>query len=255
MTFTGQPLAQDPTELARFIALLRSHGVRRYLEVGVRYGDTFHAIMSALGPSAVGVALDQPGQAWGDVDSPQHWLAVRLHLQDHGMIVYEVTGDSGDPAIFEQVKALGPYDAVFIDADHRYDAVQRDWLTYGTLAPLVAFHDIAGTGQGAQVGGAFAPVEVPLLWAELREQFETFEFVEPGSNMGIGVVDRGVAKMVKRIDEDKLEGESERGVKKGEKAQREKSGGVPGREQRSPDNPQPKNPNDTGAKPTKVGVP
>lgn len=63
----------------------------------------------------------------------------------------------------------------------------RDWQLYGKEAPLIAFHDIVGTGEIEKVGGR--SVEVPILWQRLRANLKTHEFVGDGSKMGIGVVE------------------------------------------------------------------
>ena len=67
-----------------------------------------------------------------------------------------------------------PYNIVFIDADHSYEAAPADWLNYGPLGKIVGFHDIIG-----EVG-------VRQLWAELKAAYQTEEFAQ--SHMGIGVV-------------------------------------------------------------------
>ena len=51
------------------------------------------------------------------------------------------------------VKKRGPFDAILIDGDHSLAGVSKDWQLYGELAPLVAFHDIAGAGQAEKVTG------------------------------------------------------------------------------------------------------
>ena len=54
------------------------------------------------------------------------------------------TCDSHEPTTLESVKALGPYDFVFIDGDHRRTGVQADIEMYFPLinkGGLAAFHD------------------------------------------------------------------------------------------------------------------
>ena len=88
-----------------------------------------------------------------------------------------------EPAATEDVG----YDAALLDGDHTYAGVSKDWQLYRNIAPIIAFHDIVGTGQAEKVHGN--PVEVPRLWAEVKDSgVETVEFVSEGSKMGIGVV-------------------------------------------------------------------
>lgn len=111
----------------------------------------------------------------------------------------DILGDSHDPATVARVReALGgrPIDLLFIDADHSYDAVKRDFDLWAPAVPkygLIAFHDIA-----ARVNSG-----VSQFWAELkaRQTIAPVEFVatnaEPSPrdnrfvDMGIGVIIKG----------------------------------------------------------------
>lgn len=173
------------SELDGFIGLLRERGVRRYLEIGAREGDTFHAVMLSLPAGSFGVAVDMPGGMWGKVTTAKSLNAVADALGRDGREARVILGDSTDIEIVRQVAALAPFDAVLIDGDHRYAGVLRDWCNYGD-APIVAFHDIVGDGQCEKVHGN--AVEVPRLWREIKRSQETVEFVSPGSKMGLGCV-------------------------------------------------------------------
>ena len=178
-------MSQRREELDSFKRLLRTQEVRAYLEIGAREGDTFHEVMLALAPGSRGIAVDLPGARWGKSNS-RHLLGRALRdLTGRGYRVHAILGDSHDEAIIAEVRKHAPFDAVFIDADHSYSAVLRDWLTYGALAPLVAFHDIDGIGQHTKDG---TPVEVPELWADLEARFASKRFVCAERGMGIGVL-------------------------------------------------------------------
>lgn len=187
-TFSGRKPSQDEFELAGFIDLLVQRGVRRYLEIGARHGDTFHEVMRHLPPGSTGVAVDLPGGLWGTVKSQRTLQRVAADLQGRGYLASYLFGDSQTDATRRLVVGRGPYDAILIDGDHTLEGVTRDWALYGSLAPLVAFHDITGTGMAEKRHGR--PVEVPVLWAQLRDRHTVREFVSPGSKMGIGVVVR-----------------------------------------------------------------
>lgn len=180
-------LGQDRWELEKFIDFMKEQGVRRYLEIGARYGDCFHAIMSALGTGSYGVAVDLPDSAWGRPDSEEALKRAVHDLEQFKRITATlILGDSHDATTVEQVARLGPYDLIFIDADHRYQAVYDDFRNYGHMAQFVAFHDIAGEGQ--KDGRKGIPVEVPIFWAEVKTKFKHKEFVAPRSRMGIGIL-------------------------------------------------------------------
>ena len=200
MTLSGIKQGQHDEELEPFIALLQRRGVRRYLEIGARQGDTFYRVLRALGPGSSGVAVDLPGGPWGKLGTESALNACCDTLAREGHTALAVYGDVADPAVVTAIERLGPFDAIFIDADHRYESVKRDWRTFSRMAPIVAFHDIAAGGALQRGQGLVADVE--RFWRELREQYRALEdndvgmavsFAEfihrdPARPMGIGVV-------------------------------------------------------------------
>lgn len=185
--FSGRRPSQNEDELSSFIDLMRKRGVRRYLEIGAREGDTFHEVMTRLGPGVTGVALDLPGGLWGKSTTAARLKRAIDNLAAKQFHVEHILGDSTDPHVIEAISNRGPYDAILIDGDHTYAGVLADWQNYGAMAPLVAFHDIVGDGQYERVSNH--PVQVPRLWAEIKAGgTRTVEFIAPGSAMGIGCV-------------------------------------------------------------------
>lgn len=186
-TFSGRRASQIADELDAFIELLLAEGAESYGEVGAREGDTFHAIMLRLPERSRGVALDLPGGLWGKTTTRGQLEAAVAHLVDRGYRASCLFGDSKAAATRRQFAGRGPYDAILIDGDHTLAGVTADWERYRDLAPVVAFHDIVGTGEAFASTGD--QVEVPILWESIKASgLRTAEFVAPGSRMGIGVV-------------------------------------------------------------------
>lgn len=186
-TFSGRRPSQNEAELSGFLRLLQDRGVRSYLEVGARHGDTFHHLLSNLPVGSKGVAVDLPGGLWGTDKSRKHLEKAVRDLKARGYKASCLFGDSQTDATKRLIVGRGPYDAALLDGDHTYKGVSRDWQLYRNIAPIIAFHDIVGTGQAEKVHGN--PVEVPRLWAEIKDSgLETVEFITPGSRMGIGCV-------------------------------------------------------------------
>jgi hypothetical protein len=166
--------------------LLRQRNVQRYLEIGTRHGDAFHAVVSSLPAGATGVAVDMPGGPWGHPHSRKFLMRAIADLNHRGYWCSALFGDSHTLATRQLIQGRGPFDAILIDGDHTLDGVTTDWELYGKMAPLVAFHDIAGVGQMERRRGH--QVEVPVLWSKIKQQAEVREFIAPDSRMGIGCV-------------------------------------------------------------------
>ncbi len=187
-TFSGRNASQVESELKSFIAFLKKQGVKSYMEVGARDGDTFHAVMCSLPMGSKGVAVDLPGGLWGKQSSLENLKKAVDDLNARGYDCRYIMGDSKNPDIIRKISDLGPYDAVFIDGDHTLAGVSEDWNNFHDMAPIIAFHDISGSGQKEKVSGQ--PVEVPRLWQWIKNE-RSLEFIEEGSPMGIGVFIHG----------------------------------------------------------------
>lgn len=175
---------QDPDELARFIELVHEVGARRYLEVGCRNGDTFYAVMRAIGERGRGLAIDLPENPAARESLSS--TVTELRLAD--MAADAIFANSQSEETIERVRQYGPFDLILIDADHRYAGARHDFDAYGDLAPVVALHDIASPPGNMSDG---APNGVPRLWSEIKASGRSCrEIVTPGSGMGFGVLFR-----------------------------------------------------------------
>lgn len=182
-------VSQVPSELAGLIDILRRENVRSFLEVGSRYGGSLWRIAQALPTGSRLVSCDSGkgmgGKKEGQTESLRDCVT---DLRQLGYWTRLVVGDSQLPDVIAQVERFGPYDAVFIDADHELVGVTRDWKNYGAMARIVAFHDV-----GWQMPEGYSNskvVRVPELWADLKSKYRHEEFIDRsgGWNMGIGVL-------------------------------------------------------------------
>lgn len=182
--FSGKFWLQHSAEINPFIDLLKAEGIRSYLEIGCFMGDTFHAIGSSMpsGSRVVGIefAKRMIGCPRDAVEIRASMARARDDLKKQGKDAHVLFGSSQNAKIIEKVKEFGPFDAVFIDGDHSLKGVTSDWETYGPLARIVAFHDIAGDNPSS--------VGPRPLWNKLKKKYRHREFIATGTERGIGVL-------------------------------------------------------------------
>jgi len=171
------PILQHDSEIEWMMSIYRQLQPRSVLELGVWHGGTLYRWLAEARNDvpvtvvAVDTVIVDPGlfASW----KPKN---VTLHL---------IEGASGDPATLAQVQEISDwFDWIFIDADHHYAAVQRDWELYGLLGDAIVFHDVTSAVNHDQ--------QVPLFWRDLKhEGWSTSEYTEPGNDWGgIGIVHR-----------------------------------------------------------------
>lgn len=174
-------LLQREEEFAWFVALLQREGVRSYLEIGSKYGASLDRIARSMPKGSRVVSVDLPGEAGSKASLKQ----VVTKLSSDGYDVHLVWGDSTSERTVAMVKQHGPFDAVFIDANHRLEYVTKDWENYGPMGRIVAFHDIA---YRPKPGRPPKPIEVAPLWNAIKVGYRHEECCLDGPHNGIGVL-------------------------------------------------------------------
>ncbi len=164
-------VVQKPFELAQLVTLVRAAEPSRILEIGVWDGGTLREwVALADDVTAIDDQCRHPG-LW------KEW-AIRNLAELH---LFRTSSHNEDA--IREIASLGPYDFVFIDADHSYEGVRADWENYSPMVAdggMVAFHDIV---ERPDYG-------VSRLWAEIKAAggrwVEIVDTSEPFG--GIGVV-------------------------------------------------------------------
>ena len=179
---------QHPAELDRFVELVRSEGVRSYLEIGCKFGGTFSQVTRAMPPGSQAVAVDLPA---GSKDWPMSRIALKgcvEQLAKNGYDTHLIWGDSTDAETIRQVAWLAPFDLVLIDGGHTIPVVSSDWLHYGPMARIVAFHDIAWRRPPDWSGGY--QIDVPAFWQSIKPGYQHQEIrLDPtGQDNGFGIL-------------------------------------------------------------------
>ncbi len=181
-------MLQVPAEIARFVEIVAENKVRSYLEIGSKFGGSLWTVSQVLPKKARIVAVDLPEGNRADVTTRSVQACI-TELNRLGKDARVIFGDSTDSAVIEAVRKLGPFDAVFIDANHTTEFVESDWSAYGQMARMVAFHDIAWRRAPDWAKGD-KRIDVGQLWDVLKETYrhEEIRLCPTGKNNGIGVL-------------------------------------------------------------------
>jgi predicted O-methyltransferase YrrM len=180
-------IAQVAEEIDAFADLLRNEGVLSYLEIGSKFGGSLWRVANCLPPGSRIVSVDLPSgtKAWNE--SGESLKACIKELQHRGYDAHVIWGDSKADETVASAVARAPYDAIFIDADHRLPGVTADWENYGPMGTIIAFHDIAWHREADWKG---VRIDVPQFWDKIKHDYRHRElrFCPTGKNNGIGVL-------------------------------------------------------------------
>jgi cephalosporin hydroxylase len=178
------PTQQDE----EIIALMRHVGKRRpktVVEIGTDTGGTLFLWTRVAASDATLVAIDN--QPIGALGTWSAWsIARRGFARAEQRLRLLIPRNSQDPRTVDEVKRLlggRPVEFLFIDGDHEYEGVKRDFELWSPLvAPggTIAFHDVNESNWPGVI----------RLWKEIKPSHETAEFVanDPPGRYGIGVV-------------------------------------------------------------------
>jgi predicted O-methyltransferase YrrM len=169
-------ITQQPEEIGRLWELVRSLRPKRVLEIGLDEGGTLFLWTRAASPDARLIAVDtRPPGKLGPISPYQ--LVRRSFATEDQRVSLLLGRDSHVLETFDDVRDLlagEPLDFLFIDGDHSYDGVKRDFELYSTLVRpggIIGLHDVwpaqRQNGQDAPNDGSVR------FWRELEDGRDT----------------------------------------------------------------------------------
>jgi predicted O-methyltransferase YrrM len=182
---------QARSEIRALLELVAAEPPRVVLEIGTARGGTLFLWSRVAAAEALLVSVDLPDGEFGG-GYPQWRVPLYRAFARGSQRVELLRADSHAEPTRDRVQELlagRPVDFLFIDGDHTYDGVARDFELYTPLVRpggLVALHDIVPQGDSDE----FLVGDVPRFWSELRERHEVHELVEDWQQgrFGIGAI-------------------------------------------------------------------
>lgn len=180
-------MVQKRYEIYKLLRLINQKKPKTICDIGSAGGGTLRLFCHYAHPQARIITIDLNNNTLRQKSYP--------HLAQKGQQITIFQGSSYDPKTIDYVKQWlrnELFDFVFIDGDHEYDGVKKDFLAYSALTNkggLIGFHDIVpdhktvhGSATPGYAGG------VHKLWEELRLKYpEHEEFIQDSDQDGQGI--------------------------------------------------------------------
>lgn len=175
---------QEITALARLVQGIQPKIV---VEIGTWTGGTLFIWVRTNKNLEMAVSIDLPGGGFGGGYDRKRIKLYKQFVADRPNTRMEfLRSDSHAPttlASLMQILAGKSIDFLYIDGDHTYDGVKKDFEMYSPLVRkggIVAFHDIVTTGKEHKVW---------QYWNDIKSNYKFEEIIEdPQGDMGLGVI-------------------------------------------------------------------
>jgi predicted O-methyltransferase YrrM len=180
--------AQKGKELSSLLWLVQDLRPTMVLEIGTHSGGTLYCWCRLAQANATIVSIDLPGGKFGGGYTDERAQEMMSLFPTDGQQLHLLRADSHDPSTLEQLKSIldgRQLDLLFIDGDHTYEGVRRDFEMYSPLAAeggAIVLHDIL---EHPTVPSC----DVRRLWNEVKDDYRHVEITaRPETWGGIGVL-------------------------------------------------------------------
>ncbi|MEM3525954.1 MAG: class I SAM-dependent methyltransferase [Candidatus Jordarchaeaceae archaeon] len=175
--------SQVREEILELLKIVEEIKPKRVLEIGTANGGTLFLFSQVAAPYAMIISVDLPGGRFGG-GYPEYRIPLYKGFAKKNQKIYLIRSDSHEEETFEKIKQIlngEKVDFLFIDGDHSYNGVKKDFEMYNKLAEsVIALHDIV-PGPEKNVGG------VPKFWKEISKEYKKREIVKDWNQGGYGI--------------------------------------------------------------------
>jgi len=179
---------QVKSEIAHLLEIVRAFKPKTMMEIGTARGGSLFLFSRVLPENSFILSLDLPGGSFGG-GYPFWKIPLYKSFASNSQKIELVRANSHEAKTKDKItEILGErkLDFLFIDGDHTYEGVKRDFELYSSLVKkggIIAFHDVAHHP-------AETNCNVDKFWGEVKKKYKHKEFIEDKSQGwgGIGVI-------------------------------------------------------------------
>jgi predicted O-methyltransferase YrrM len=175
---------QKITELSPLLSLLKRRKLRTVVEIGTAGGGTLYAWCKIAEPGALIVSIDLPHGPFGGGYTLKDIKRFRRYKRKDQKLYFLRKDSHRQETKRKLIEILDgrKIDFLFIDGDHRYTGVRRDFQLYSPIVKengLIVFHDILFHPR-------IPECKVDKFWNEVKNRFKYKEFIDREDDRGWG---------------------------------------------------------------------
>jgi len=175
---------QKLVEFISLLRLLKTRKLKTVVEIGTAQGGTFYTWCKIATSDAFIISIDLPGGPFGGGYTLQDVKKFKKYRKQKQKVYFLRKDSHRQDTKDRLVKILDgrKIDFLFIDGDHRYRGVKKDFQLYSPLVKqngLVVFHDILHHPK-------VPACKVEKFWNEIKSKYKYIELTDKTSDRGWG---------------------------------------------------------------------
>lgn len=179
---------QVKSEFLSLLKTIEENKPKTVLEIGTARGGSLFLFSRVADKDALIISIDLPGGLFGG-GYPFWKIPLFKRFASERQKIFLIRKDSHSKKTLGKAKSIlreRKVDFLFIDGDHTYGGVKKDFMLYSSLVKkggIVALHDIAPHPKESGC-------EVDKFWKEIKKGYKHKEFVENWHQKwaGIGLI-------------------------------------------------------------------